>query len=515
MNRKIFISFLGLGNQEKNPPYDKVKYVLNNNTTSCEKIFVQSAILELSDIDFDKIIIISTKKSSTNISKFKDEILSTNISKFKDEILDIDEKFDTSINDISDDLFDLDGERGAWNWFERLNEKIEFGDNVVLDVTHGFRIVPIVFSAALSYLKRAKNIDILGVLYGAYVPPKKEESYPIVDIKDFYSISDWAEGVGRLIDDADASFLHKIAKKEKSGGFVGLNNVELLGNITKLTESVRNIELQNVENNARNALDVIQRSITTAKPLEKQILRMIVEKFMSLISETPIARIYSKEYLILQMKLIELLATHGLYMQCFTAMREWMGSLGLAICGEYGFGSKNKDEKARRYAEVFVNMLQFEEDKWKFDEREDVKKIKDKLYPSYKSLNNIEEIRPLLVKMQKVRNGFDHGWTGNHINGVPENIQEIYKETFRIYQSIINDNIFKQLPPTIESFQNINSDNVLINLSNHPSANWQAEQLVAAQSFGEVVDLPFPAIPPDRDTVQVENTAHEYLDKCK
>lgn len=56
---------------------------------------------------------------------------------------------------------------------------------------------------------------------------------------------------------------------------------------------------------------------------------------------------------------------------------------------------------------------------------------------------------------------------------------------------------------------------MLINLSNHPSASWQAEQLVAAQSFGEVVDLPFPAIPPDRDTAQVENTAHEYLDKCK
>jgi hypothetical protein len=56
---------------------------------------------------------------------------------------------------------------------------------------------------------------------------------------------------------------------------------------------------------------------------------------------------------------------------------------------------------------------------------------------------------------------------------------------------------------------------MLINLSNHPSTNWQPEQLAAAQSFGEVVDLPFPSIPPEWDTEKVANMAYEYLDKCK
>jgi hypothetical protein len=56
---------------------------------------------------------------------------------------------------------------------------------------------------------------------------------------------------------------------------------------------------------------------------------------------------------------------------------------------------------------------------------------------------------------------------------------------------------------------------VLINLSNHPSANWPEEQLQAASLFGKIVDLPFPAIPPEWDTEQETNTAYEYLDKCK
>ena len=35
---------------------------------------------------------------------------------------------------------------------------------------------------------------------------------------------------------------------------------------------------------------------------------------------------------------------------------------------------------------------------------------------------------------------------------------------------------------------------MFINLSNHPSANWSREQLEAARSYGEVVDLSFPVI---------------------
>jgi hypothetical protein len=33
---------------------------------------------------------------------------------------------------------------------------------------------------------------------------------------------------------------------------------------------------------------------------------------------------------------------------------------------------------------------------------------------------------------------------------------------------------------------------MIINLSNHPSANWTTEQLIVAKTFGEIVDLPFP-----------------------
>lgn len=38
---------------------------------------------------------------------------------------------------------------------------------------------------------------------------------------------------------------------------------------------------------------------------------------------------------------------------------------------------------------------------------------------------------------------------------------------------------------------------IFINFSNHPSSLWDTEQLNAARSLGEIVDIPFPNIPPE------------------
>lgn len=430
MSRKVFISFLGMGGKDG---YTPVVYKHNEQKTLQKREFVQTAILELyPHSEIEQIIFLTTIESEEkHKQKLKEEL----------KLIGVDENKYVEINDISSDLTKLDA---AWDWFGKLQGVIGNDDTIILDVTHGFRIIPVVFSAAIGYLKRAKNVYVESVLYGVFDAPEDEK--PIVDMKDFYTINDWAEGVGRLVDDADASYLKKVAEKEKGAGFSGLNNHELLKNIENLTKSVRNIELQKIENNARIALDAIQKSIETAKPLEKQILEMIVEKFVPLISEQPIDGKYSKEYLYMQIKLIELLAKHGLFMQCFTAMREWLGSLGLAISGEFESNIKNKDIRCRRYADIFVNMLQFREEEWRFDENDDSKKQKDKLLPSYNALKilfDFDNIKQLLRDMKTVRDGFDHGWTGKHITGVPENIRIIFESANNTFHLIIDnwDNI--------------------------------------------------------------------------
>lgn len=54
---------------------------------------------------------------------------------------------------------------------------------------------------------------------------------------------------------------------------------------------------------------------------------------------------------------------------------------------------------------------------------------------------------------------------------------------------------------------------MLINLSNHPSDQWSEEQTEAAKGYGEIVDLPFPAVDAVGDESYVANLAESYLRK--
>ena len=57
---------------------------------------------------------------------------------------------------------------------------------------------------------------------------------------------------------------------------------------------------------------------------------------------------------------------------------------------------------------------------------------------------------------------------------------------------------------------------MFINLSNHPSANWSAEQKTAAeQLYGEIIDLPFPQVDPHGDENYIVLLADEYCLKVK
>lgn len=52
---------------------------------------------------------------------------------------------------------------------------------------------------------------------------------------------------------------------------------------------------------------------------------------------------------------------------------------------------------------------------------------------------------------------------------------------------------------------------IFVNHTNHASSNWSDEQRSAAETFGEIVDVPFPEIPPQADESAVAELAAENL----
>lgn len=52
-----------------------------------------------------------------------------------------------------------------------------------------------------------------------------------------------------------------------------------------------------------------------------------------------------------------------------------------------------------------------------------------------------------------------------------------------------------------------------VNFTNHPSSQWEEKQIKAAQQYGEIVDVPFPAVDPLGDEVYIEKLAGQYVER--
>ena len=56
---------------------------------------------------------------------------------------------------------------------------------------------------------------------------------------------------------------------------------------------------------------------------------------------------------------------------------------------------------------------------------------------------------------------------------------------------------------------------MLLNISNHPSEFWGPKQLDAAHQYGEVTDIPFPPIPAEATSIEIDRKVEEYLQKIR
>jgi len=422
MGRKVFLSFLGIGQ------YSEVEYTLNNKKLKRTK-FVQKAEIEYyGDTFFDKIFISVTKSSK---DRYFDE-LSNSLPGNIEYIL------------ISEDL----SPASQWEGFEKIIEKIQTKDELYIDLTHGFRSIPIMFSIAINFLQQMKNIELKAVYYG--VNEKKDK--PIIDIKEFFIINRWADAVSRLIENADAKKIVSIPNELNDFKIANLNDPDIIESFNKLTDAIRNVDINNISKIATNTIKKVKERIENVfSKTEKMLLEVVIDKFTILASEKNISEEYNDNYFKMQIEIINVLLEHKLYMQAFTAMREFIVSLVdaealLQIEKHNTLDNKNKKRfkknSRKRLADPFIGMLLYEENKWDFRKEYDkegnkylsiMKPIYDKFKENEVFFNNL---KTLVKELIPYRNGFDHAWISQRVSSenASENGSTFFNKLKEIYK---------------------------------------------------------------------------------
>ena len=54
---------------------------------------------------------------------------------------------------------------------------------------------------------------------------------------------------------------------------------------------------------------------------------------------------------------------------------------------------------------------------------------------------------------------------------------------------------------------------MFINFTNHISTEWSTAQMAAARAYGEIIDIPFPAVLSDASANDINAIADEYVDR--
>ena len=257
-------------------------------------------------------------------------------------------------------------------------------------------------------------------------------------MKDFYIINEWAEGVSRLVEDADARKLAQIAEKASDFQIGELNDTDVINAFEDLTHTIGNIDINNVFAKAENALNLITEKEKTASVTGKILLNLVINKFTSLTTDIPRSGRYDKNYFLLQIQITRLLLEHKLYMQVYTVMREFIGSIGMIPVLKVKNMTGNEGKKGRgRYAEVFVNMFYYDENNWDFSEKRQIHY--KRLIPYYNHLKKAgieKELRSFTRLLTKYRNGFDHAWTIQKYVGIEE-IQKMGNEFFNKLNNVV------------------------------------------------------------------------------
>ncbi len=251
-----------------------------------------------------------------------------------------------------------------WSWFHQIVQHLQPRDRLTVDLTHGYRAMSIVFSNAINFVQRARRVVLDGVYYGAF--ESNRDNPPIVDMKDFFIIHEWAEGVSRLVEDADARKLAGLAKTTQSFQFGALADGKLTSAVTTVSEKIRNVDVHRLRAAAHSALEEIRRVWKKAGLAERALLEIMEEKFKALAAPMDRDETYDRSYFAGQLEIIKVLLDHQFYMQAFTAMREMIASLGLIPVAKARIHTK-QGRNQRQKADVFLNMLQFPENKWDYE----------------------------------------------------------------------------------------------------------------------------------------------------
>lgn len=515
--QKIFMSVVGTGN------YTPANYLLGDQ--SCSNRFVQKALLSMlkeQGVQYDRIIFFLTKEArEKNWEAFRREIRKgTEIEVIEDEGLHpfLKRAFpDSQICDIT--IASGEKEEEFLDMFRTIYEQIDEGDEITFDVTHGFRIIPLLFYPVMSYAKELKNIRIAHIYYGMFNPGQTDA--PIVELNQYDRILDWANAAHNFVHFGNASEIAKLIR-ERYNALVGAEKrtlnaqKNLADSMEKFTDALltcRGTLIGDAAEDCRKKMAKLPDA--SSDPLFYELTLHAMNSIQNFQGE--------KSPYEIGMETVHWCREKRLVQQAYTALKE---TIITYCCGIYAPEIKdaylNFDVRERVINTALGTLAAY-------DATDDGhRKHLHALRPEYRKiymriiLHVGSQDMEFFRQLGDIRNQINHFGMKNDklsaekiINRLDTNLENAERFLADIQSRITDIPSDAETETALHRLLYGNHRN-FVNFSNHPSASWNAEQIQAALAMapgGELLDVPFPAVPANADEGQIAELAQEYMTK--
>ena len=340
-----------------------------------------------------------------------------------------------------------------------IEKYINRGDEILVDITHSFRSLPLYIMNLLVYLKNVshKNISITHITYGMLDVIREMSYAPVVELNEIMDINDWIIGAYSLSEFGNgykvSDLLEAQNRKDISQRLRNFSDVMNLNHLGGIRNQIGNMSsMKNTEFDALSA----------------RLIPPIVQDFTK---KFP----YQSEPYFFQFRVAQWHFLHKNYASSYLALQEAMIT---NICQIVDTNYNNKED------------------------REEAKLIL--LYKNPNKTHKIKhlpQIRKIYREVNEIRNSIAHELK---IKQNPLQLIKTLGDSIQELESIWKDTGYHTPKPT---------EKCLINLSNHPSTKWPDEQRKAAEPYGKIIDIDFPMIDPTKDDNHIRQLAVNYLNK--
>ncbi|MGQ4875392.1 MAG: TIGR02221 family CRISPR-associated protein [Promethearchaeia archaeon] len=322
------MSFLGTN------PYTEVFYQYGEKISQNSYNFIQQALLEFfcKDNNFSEYIILTTELAKAKNWLNKEESDIANFPKGLRDLLN-EQKTQFGINVDIRNVFIPEGknENELWQIFDIIHKQIEEDDDIIFDITHSFRSLPLLMIIILNYVKFLKNVKINRILYGAFEVlgpsfevkniPLKDRIEPIFDLTPFVRLFDWTIAIERFLETGDAKLINTLGRYElreilsetKGKAASKLNRlINLINSFSKNVYTCRAPEFHKQVNYILSYIPSAEEEGEYLKPFAP-LFSKLKEKFSALSSNNPI---------LTGLEVCKWCLDNGLIQQSFTILRE-------------------------------------------------------------------------------------------------------------------------------------------------------------------------------------------------